>query len=564
MRRLDRATSRALVPELDLVEARRVRWSLDRLHGFEGEQGQAWLEVCFQLALVCGQLDDAARIEARATYRQWAEEDAANADAIAEILPTTSGAELAAARRRRQEANSAWTNRLLQTDAPWAVAIRDRWMNLVNGRSAHELAPFDPAFLLEAPTPRPYDHDARWRPRALSAERVEALADRLRLDQETRIIVRSLFADSRDRWHAELAELAAAVRQAEGAMRRLEGRRVELDPGGIGGVRAARSALRNAVARIDEAFYDDLAALLAPGLDAAGMTEIELSRMSRELERLGVGDWAMGILPEMIVRPVDPIAVLDSLPLDEASRSPARAAILASRPEIIAAARARAEVEAGGSQETQAWSQRGFDLQARAQDQEATEEDRAAARAGIAEAWEKVERLQHDSIAARLQADRAIRERFDEAIAHLDEPLLLEASERYERRAVPEFFMDPRSAQPALDRATALDALPEATRAAVAALQGACRADLARLARRFGDHRRLAPVFATGPDRAARDAERRRAELAILFERDERSARVVSALRRLLDDEQRALVRGLDDYERRTEAPRRIFIRFAE
>ncbi|MFO0826559.1 MAG: hypothetical protein U0572_00270 [Phycisphaerales bacterium] len=534
---LDRDTLRALTKDLPYQVARHVRYAASRASRRLDDYGEGWLEVFFQLVLRSPQLSAEDKAAAANEFEKWGREDDRLVEAI-EALGTNAGAD------ERQVAidacrafNRDTTRRFMNDQTPWSKAVRERWLSIVNARSPSEYDAFDEDFLFESPDQRPYDHDARWLPPPIAATRIDALADRLGLDHDRRVIALTLLTDHRARWSEGMREVAEKARAAEAAAQTA----TNADPNGVAPVPAqivdelVRASMEVFVraAELDDALYQELRAALGGVLTDDGRAEIALSQLSRELECLGTGDWAMYVNYDAIVRPVDPVAVVDSLTLGGDVRAVVRTALLDRRDAMLAAARDRARAH--------------------------------AAREITSAADELLQR--------RLAADRAVRRLFDECIAPLDESQRRLAAERYERRAVPEYFADARAPWSLFDRALACGDLTPETRAAIEGLRERTLAAYRAIAGTFADERRSAlPIDPPQADARGAPASRQRVahqtrwlhQRAIVFDRDEVSARAVSELRRLLSDPQRAAVRGLDDYERRVETVAERFIRFAE
>jgi hypothetical protein len=137
------------------------------------------------------------------------------------------------------------------------------------------------------------------------------------------------------------------------------------------------------------------------------------------------------------------------------------------------------------------------------------------------------------------------------------EPLAAEPRDRltlaFERQAYPEIFSDARSALPFLERAAEMNDLSDAQRAEVTNLLSRYREEY------LGFCRAMVPKLeATVPpptdEQAAQEMWRKRMaqeneRAKVRFDRDERSQRAVSQLRRMLTPEQAARIPGLGSYD---------------
>ncbi|MFO0963335.1 MAG: hypothetical protein U0625_10595 [Phycisphaerales bacterium] len=124
--------------------------------------------------------------------------------------------------------------------------------------------------------------------------------------------------------------------------------------------------------------------------------------------------------------------------------------------------------------------------------------------------------------------------------------------EAYEEIAYPRIFLDPRAGARWCVRALQLPDLTEAQRNALESLRDRASREHRELSRKMVPRNwaRLEPVVPMTQEQALElwAAERLTAGLAE-FDRDEKSARVVAALRRILTEAQRTRLAGLDRYE---------------
>ncbi len=137
------------------------------------------------------------------------------------------------------------------------------------------------------------------------------------------------------------------------------------------------------------------------------------------------------------------------------------------------------------------------------------------------------------------------------------EPLAAEPRDRltlaFERQAYPEIFSDARSALPFLERAAEMNDLSDAQRAEVTNLLsryreeylGFCRAMVPKLEATVPPPTDAQAAQEMWRKRMAQENERAK----VRFDRDERSQRAVSQLRRMLTPEQSARIPGLGSYD---------------
>lgn len=561
---LDRSTARRLLALAPFPDRRELLFRLGRAnHGVDADFGGAWIEMAFRLALQSPELSEEARRSAREAYRAWSEAE----DPFLQRLSALDRSdpdwtdELRVIESERDILRQRVIDRLTQGSEEWVVTIRPRWQALSEGRHPIEFDPFDREFLRSAPALRPPSGDAAWLPPPISDARVERLIVRLGLDADAASVVRSLRADAESRADEALWPLIDRVRTARDSLWREEGGDFRQDAAALAAMDEAKGALLEACAAADDAFYQDIAAALGDRLDDAGRMELALSRASRTLERLAIGDWAMYLPWDRIVRPVDPIAVIDGLPLSHDERATVRKALLAHLPEILAAAEKRALAQRGLCELMDSL----FDLERQASerlDAAVDDAERDAARAARVAMRDAVDAETDRRSDARLAADRAVRARFGEVVELLSGNLRREAIEGYERRAVPEFFADPRAPWPWFDRVLSSTSLSAAERESVAALREGTALAYFETIVAFADHRRTPIARDTDPH--AGGGGRRARELEILFRRDEISARSIARLRRLLPSDEIRRAAELDDYERRVEVVSPVHIRFVE
>ena len=140
-------------------------------------------------------------------------------------------------------------------------------------------------------------------------------------------------------------------------------------------------------------------------------------------------------------------------------------------------------------------------------------------------------------------AARALLDSISAALSDADRVALRLA---FEAEAFPERCRDVRSHVPLFNRALGLATLDDARRETIRALRVAF--DERRLREFVGllDRYRLAPI----DDEQSNHVMARAREFRLRFVRSEIDARAVAALRRVLTDDERAKIRGLDEYER--------------
>lgn len=550
-RELNSSLIRRARPLLSPSELRELRWrTADPYAGTARDT--AWLDVLFQLARRSPTLDKEQRESARVAFEAWVGEQERSTDALEAIDRSTPEGEAAFVRTLQEinESDRAALRAFLNSPEPWVVAVRDRWIDIVNGVSPDELAPFDPSALAVAQGER-YDPTASFVPPPIGDERIEWLATRLQLDGAGRAVLATLVADAQERWTTASGRWRADVSKAANDAQRIVDQRVSVVRDRIPEIVTARMRVFEEAAALDDALFASIEASFGGGLEAAATRGLRIARLGRTLERLAVGEWGMYLPYHFVQRPVDVVRVANALQLGADDRVMIETRLLASADALVAAATLRARAQAGLGYRSQSLMDAMFAPPAPAA---------AADDAGDAAAAELAFQQSADrDVADRLEGDRVVRKLFAEAIADLGEATRLLALDAYERAAQPDFFRDDRTPDALLAMARALEGIGAEAAAAIEDLIAVDRAARVRIAQSLGMERAAPP----GPHVAAGfDRARNAAYELHLFDRDERSARTVAALRRLLTAEQRAAVSGLDDYERRVQFPRQVFLRF--
>lgn len=385
----------------------------------------------------------------------------------------------------------------------------------------------------------------------ISDQLVNALADQAALDDARRVLLTTLHSDYVKGWEAEMKSLRRAMMEASQKRWRMEnegeeGAHMVSDPAAQKQYAAAERALFDRGTEMDASFFANAESAL--GADAA--LAITMARLERSIDRAQAGAQGMqGMWGGFGVdrKHVNVVQVLRTAALTPEERKAAHTAL---QPRVAALTAKHLE----GMQSSQQF-QRDY--------QELSEKSAAVYRGGgggeqpdmaemqkVGMAMMELQRKQ-ESVMQALDAES--RDAFKTALAALPEARRELLQLAYDQTEYPSIFKDKRSALPYFEKALELKDLSDAQRAQVeAALRPyreehvkACRAMLPR-----------ATPQPSQTDQAAMQqywqdqmAEANRRE-TLRFDRDERSQRAVSALRRILTPEQAARIPGLDSYEK--------------
>lgn len=380
-------------------------------------------------------------------------------------------------------------------------------------------------------------------PSSMPVAEIQALAGSLGLDAGGRSVLETMHAEYVKRWSAEVQPLVE------------EGRQLAQRPwieDGAGGWKQDTASISLSFEKriaalkrneeVDDAFFADAGSALGDR-HAAGLA---LARLHRALALDAVvaaspNEWTMGAWSgsERPLR-VNMVELLEGPALPDSGRDAARQALADLAPRTIDALRAiERDLLAAEQAQQRQWS----DWQDR---QRETPGDAAS---GIE--WTRM-------LADAQRRSAELGERRDKLDMELMEAIVSAVGDGHreslelarDRAAYPQIFHDPRSALPFIDRASDLPDLSPEQRTQLDALRDGYERDHIAACRRM-IIRQAPPSPDARPEATFVEASRVQSERAkVQFDRDERSARAVSELRRILTSEQASRIPGLGDYER--------------
>ncbi len=382
-------------------------------------------------------------------------------------------------------------------------------------------------------------------PQAIGVGTVQSLAGRMHLDDGKKAILETLHSDYVKKWDEELKPVADAARTAQQSMWNFEGGEGKPDRSKANLYFDKRREMLQMATAHDAAFFDD--AQKAIGDDHA--RDLRLARLERTLQVIGgrPGSYTMFALGDR-ERTVNLPQVLREMQADDAERAKLEE-LLDARAEAMQKALAESAVEQLQLEQKMTdfqfvvqESYRGND----GGDSDASSRAMAAARdVGIKmmEVQQAMDRLAEKQAAA-------LRTALDELLAALPESRREALQWAYDQAAYPQIFRDPRSAMPFIEKAQTFGDLTEAQRTQLQALHDSYRTDYMQHCRDMVPKQEPAAPGAKPEEQMMRQMERMNATAKVQFERDERSARAVSQLKRILTEEQSKRIAGLGDYEK--------------
>lgn len=376
---------------------------------------------------------------------------------------------------------------------------------------------------------------------------VTAIADQLALDESRRILLTTMHGDYVKNWSTATEPESKQMREAADHMMH----RASEDPESVAQVMkegrnkqaAAMQALFEKGTQLDSAFFADVESALgadAAAVVAAAKLERMISRTSPYLSRYAGGWNAFG----MQAGSVNLVKVLREANLTAEER---KAALGALQPRA-AALTAKCVEGMMASQQFQRDYQALAEKAAGATRSEEGKTDMAEMqKIGLSMA-----ELQRKLSTVTDQLDADTRAAYKAALDALPEPRREVLQLAYDQAQYPTIFRDKRSALPFLDKALEMKDLTDQQRPQLEALLKSYREEHIKACRAMVPKPMPQP---SQTDQASMQqywqdqmAEANRRE-TIRFDRDERSQRAVSALRRILTADQAARIPGLSSYE---------------
>ncbi|MFO0963334.1 MAG: hypothetical protein U0625_10590 [Phycisphaerales bacterium] len=380
--------------------------------------------------------------------------------------------------------------------------------------------------------------------KAIGVEALQTLERFTDLDQAQRELAATLIGDAEKQWDAQLEPIRAKAN--EGNRGRFPSSNDAAAQKAADAARASYYEALRDLGRRAEAMDTELLTTLAHALGDRAAAGLQAIRLERIVARSDMGDPTMqfGVIAGQEAQPVDIARLLGEASVSRAERAAAIAAVAA-------------DLEATAGRLTQARedalaaAQRLEDFQqtfSRFQPGENGQPDMAEMqKAGV-----EMMRLQSQATQAGTRRREAIAATWERILAALPEAPRKRLVEAYEDEAYPTIFRDARAATPLIDRALAMPDLSDDQRTQLLALGDRVRAEHRELSRKMipkpagefpgGDMNAQARYWQEYMDRQA-------AAQRVQFERDEKSQRAVAALRRILNEAQRARMPELEKYE---------------
>lgn len=425
--------------------------------------------------------------------------------------------------------------------------------SLVGDPEADEVAEFGVAVRAE---PAEEIADPMWSgadPPAIGIGFVAVLADRLQLDPGGRAVLETLHGDYLKEWEEKVKPLFAEARAIQGRIWRHDAGALPRPDQSAQNDWFARLGQATAAARSadDELFADALKAI-----GDAHAKELAVARLERILDQSKTSG-AVGFFgfPGVSERLVNVPEILKRAGLPPEQEQAAIALIAEKAPALIEAQSKFAAQALDTQRRIQDLSLR---MQTMYQDSQPTEEGStpsAESMRRIQELSMEMMRIQGENEALFARQAAELRATYAAAIATLPESARPALELAYEEAAYPGIFRDELSAMPFIEKASGFSDLTADQRARIDALRSDYGAAYLEFCRRMIPAREEAGAATSKPEERFADQMRRGQEAAkVRFERDERSARAVSQLQRILTDDQLRRIPGLDAYENRAKA----------
>lgn len=380
-------------------------------------------------------------------------------------------------------------------------------------------------------------HDPNTGPRPVGVREIGQWASRLKLDAGQKAILETLHRDYLVRRSRELDPLIVEMHQAQATLYRTN------DDGTFAGggdadleaVRAKRRAVRTLAEQIDAELLANMRSSFGDGDRARAMRVIELQRlMSASLP----GD-TPGYFPsfnESKLAEVDPFAVIDGA-LKGSEAEIAEMIVLDHADELVEVSRSLAAATDESVRIQESLSLR----QMRAQGDSQTFDWQE---------WQEMMRKAGERIAEPRRKRSELIQTIVDTVKSAMGPESTAAIDRaFQRQCYPSIFSDPRAAEPFIEKALQLKDLTPDQRAQIETLSKEYTPAWFDLCQKMSALTIDQNPMTSGDPNAWKEWQAKREQRDRLqFDRDELSIRAVRRLSMILTDEQRAQLRGLDEY----------------
>lgn len=370
---------------------------------------------------------------------------------------------------------------------------------------------------------------------------IQSLVSRLEVEPGIKAAIETMHSDYLKKWTDEIEPLRAKITESQSKIWNWdqESGRPNINAEKRDAYFAARKEAMRRVLEIDDGFFHDVTNVLGE----ANTTEIALAR----LDRLLVGSAAtpnpfVGVIGEA-ERPVNVINVLRNAEISPEERTKVIATLAPKIEELGGLLRTLRAEQIDGDREMQ--------LMQEAQQATFTEggpTDPAEAQR-VGQRWMEVQ-AKLGKIADRRGA--AVSGAWKAAIENLGDAAKDRLQLAYDQQAYPSIFRDSRSALPFIEKSLEMGDLTDAQRQELTSLHQRYRDEYVSYCRKMVPKRESLPEETDEQSRTEfwkRRMAEQNEQAKIRFDRDERSQRAVSQLRRILTAEQAARIGALASYD---------------
>ncbi len=375
---------------------------------------------------------------------------------------------------------------------------------------------------------------------------IASLATQLSLDDSRKALLETMHTDYMKRWDEEFVPIQQRTQEAESKrwVQPGEDGEAHSDPVQRSAFFDGRRLMAAKIAELDSGFFDDLMKVLG---DESSIT-LRLARLDRAIERSSPADGSGGMFgvfgaPES---PVNFVAVLRAAELLPADRTKVNAALAEQIDSLLQVNVEGAAAAIDQEREMDELNERNMALYRNGTTPDMAEMQKA----GVAQMA-----MQQKMTERRTRLADASRKAWSAALAVLDESQRDVLQLAYDERAYPSIFMDQRSAMPFIEKAQDLSDLNDDQKQQLQVLRDRYHTEYVAFCRKMVPKGSEEPEPSRPEDMQRywqAQMERMNAIEKVRFDRNERSQRAVSQLRRILNDEQSKRLAGLENYERST------------
>lgn len=372
---------------------------------------------------------------------------------------------------------------------------------------------------------------------------IQSLSTKMGIDDAQKMTLETLHSDYLKQWEEVVEPAQQAMQLAQGAIwvSGGEGKPARMDAAKSAVAADKQKVVAEQAATLDDALFDDAAKSIGDThTEAIRFAKLErtIDRFARNSQQGGMAIVWYGGPQE---QPVNIARLIETTELPQAQRALAVTACVAHADDLAKKYRETYVEAAAVEHQLQELNGKWRELFAEGGDVDTT------AQMNFSRDMMALQQKLRDAAERR---SKFVEECFRAVLESVDEEHRPALKLQFEMLAYPSVFADPLSAMPFMEKASAMNDLTADQKSQLAALHAAYGEEYRAACSKMVPKRAATAADAKPEDRFRDEMMESGSRAKIQFERDERSARAVSQLKRILTEEQTQRIPGLADYEK--------------